>query len=206
MNDLSTGTVLPTGAIVGEPIQHESAHLHVSGRAVYADDVALPAHALHAAFGISRVAHGRIKSLDLAAVLASPGVVALALAADVPGENNYGSIVHDDPIFAEGLVQYAGQPLFAVAATSLWRRAPRRGEGESRVRGAARDSRHPQRARRAQLRDPEPAARARRSARTIAESARTDCRARARSVGRIISTSKARSPSRAAGRRRDARV
>ncbi len=131
MNDLSTGTVLPTGAIVGEPIQHESAHLHVSGRAVYADDVPLPANALHAAFGISRVAHGRIKSLDLSAVLAAPGVVALALAADVPGENNYGSIVHDDPIFAEGLVQYAGQPLFAVAATSYG--AARRAAAKAKV-------------------------------------------------------------------------
>jgi len=131
MNDLSTDTTLPTGAIVGEPIQHESAHLHVSGRAVYADDVALPAHTLHAAFGISRVAHGRIKSLDLSAVLASPGVVAIALAADVPGENNYGSIVHDDPIFAEELVQYAGQPLFAVAATSYG--AARRAAAKAKV-------------------------------------------------------------------------
>jgi len=49
-------------------------------------------------------------------VLASPGVVAVATAADVPGENNYGSAVHDDPIFAAGLVEYAGAPLFAVAA------------------------------------------------------------------------------------------
>ena len=131
MNDLSTGTKLPAGAIVGEPIQHESAHLHVTGRAVYADDVALPASTLHAAFGISRVAHARIRSMDLSAVLASPGVVAVALAQDVPGENNYGSIVHDDPIFAEHLVQYAGQPLFAVAATSYG--SARRAAAKARV-------------------------------------------------------------------------
>jgi len=54
--------------------------------------------------------------MDLAPVLASPGAVAVTSAADVPGENNYGSAVHDDPIFAAGLVQYAGAPLFAVAA------------------------------------------------------------------------------------------
>jgi len=98
--------------------RHESAHLHVSGRALYTDDIPLPEGALHAAFGVSGIAHGRLRALDLAPVLASPGVVAAVTAADVPGENNYGSAVHDDPIFATGEVQYAGQPLFAVAATS----------------------------------------------------------------------------------------
>src|ERR1700736_1130859 len=98
---------------------HDSAPLHVRGRAEYCDDIALPANALHAAFGLSRIAHGRIMSLDLAAVLESPGVAAIARPADIPGENNYGGAVHDDPIFAEGVVQYSGQPLFAVAATSV---------------------------------------------------------------------------------------
>jgi xanthine dehydrogenase large subunit len=108
--------------------RHESAHLHVSGRALYADDIPLPANTLHAAFGMSSIAHGRVRSLDLAAVLEFPGVVAVALAADVPGENNYGSAVHDDPIFAPDLVQYAGQPLFAVAADTYTtaRKAARR--------------------------------------------------------------------------------
>jgi xanthine dehydrogenase large subunit len=103
---------------VGRAQPHDSAHLHVSGEALYCDDIPLPANALHAAFGISAVAHGRIKSLDLSAVLSAPGVIATALQADVPGENNYGGAVHDDPILADGLVQYAGQPIFAVAATS----------------------------------------------------------------------------------------
>jgi xanthine dehydrogenase large subunit len=99
--------------------QHESAHLHVSGRALYVDDIPLPANTLHAAFGISPIAHGRIRSFELAPVSAFPGVVAVAIASDVPGENNYGSAVHDDPIFAPALVQYAGQPVFAVAADSF---------------------------------------------------------------------------------------
>jgi xanthine dehydrogenase large subunit len=102
----------------GEAQRHESAHLHVSGQALYTDDIALPANALHAAFGLSAIAHGRIRSLDLAPVLRQPGVVAIAGPADVPGENNYGSVLHDDPIFAAGAVLYAGQPLFAVAAES----------------------------------------------------------------------------------------
>jgi xanthine dehydrogenase large subunit len=98
---------------------HDSAPLHVSGKAQYCDDIALPVKTLHAAFGLSPIAHGRIRSLDLSAVLASPGVAAIALPADIPGENNYGGAVHDDPIFAEQEVQYAGQPLFAVAADSM---------------------------------------------------------------------------------------
>jgi xanthine dehydrogenase large subunit len=110
--------------------RHESAHLHVSGRALYTDDIPLPADTLHAAFGLSTIAHGRVRSLDLAPVLAVPGVVAVATAADVPGENNYGSAVHDDPIFAPGLVEYAGAPLFAVAADSYItaRKAARRAD------------------------------------------------------------------------------
>ena len=98
--------------------RHDSAHLHVSGRATYADDIPLPANTLHGAFGMSGIAHGRVTRLDLDPARAAPGVAAVFAAADVPGDNNYGSSVHDDPIFAPGLVQYVGQPLFAVAADS----------------------------------------------------------------------------------------
>jgi xanthine dehydrogenase large subunit len=105
--------------IVGTARIHDSAPLHVSGEAQYCDDTALPANTLHGAFGMSPIAHGRITSLDLSQVAAAPGVAAVAVAADVPGENNYGGAVHDDPIFAEDLVQYAGQPVFAVAAGSM---------------------------------------------------------------------------------------
>jgi xanthine dehydrogenase large subunit len=112
----------------GTSVPHDSAHLHVSGRAHYADDIPLPANTLHAAFGMSSIAHGRVLKLDLAPVRAAPGVVAVFAADDVPGENNYGAAVHDDPIFAPGLVQHVGQPLFAVAAESYQqaRRAARR--------------------------------------------------------------------------------
>jgi xanthine dehydrogenase large subunit len=104
---------------VGKARMHDSAPLHVSGQAQYCDDIVLPENALHAAFGMSPTAHGRIAALDLAAVAVAPGVAAIAVAADVPGENNYGGAVHDDPIFAEHVVEYAGQPLFAVAASSM---------------------------------------------------------------------------------------
>ncbi len=108
----------PYIAPAGQPLCHESAQLHVSGRARYADDIALPANALHAAFAISRIAHGKLRRIDVDNVLGEPGVVAVASAADVPGENNYGSVLHDDPIFATDRIEYAGQPLLAVAALS----------------------------------------------------------------------------------------
>jgi xanthine dehydrogenase large subunit len=110
---------------------HDSAPLHVSGRALYCDDIPLPANTLHGAFGLSPVAHGRITALDVSAVLSEPGVAAVALPADIPGENNYGGAVHDDPIFAVELVQYAGQPLFAVAADSM--RAARRAASRAKL-------------------------------------------------------------------------
>jgi len=104
--------------VIGKAVRHESAHLHVSGGALYIDDIALPANTLHAALGISSIAHGRMRSIDLYPVRAAPGVVAVITAADVPGTNNYGAILDDDPIFSDALVQYVGQPLFAVAADS----------------------------------------------------------------------------------------
>ena len=106
------------GVSAGEAPRHDSAHLHVSGRAEYADDIPLPAGTLHAAFGMSSIAHGRVTRLDLGPVRSAAGVVAVVAAQDVPGDNNYGSAVQDDPIFAPGLVQHVGQPLFAVAADS----------------------------------------------------------------------------------------
>jgi xanthine dehydrogenase large subunit len=117
--------------VIGEPLPHDSAHLHVTGKAPYCDDIALPAATLHAAFGISSISYGRIRELDLAPVMATSGAVAVVRSADIPGENNYGGAVHDDPIFADGLVQYTGQPMFAVAATSYT--AARRAARQARV-------------------------------------------------------------------------
>jgi len=108
----------PAGG-AGAPIPHDSAHLHVSGEALYTDDIAEVRGTLHAAIGMSERAHARIKSIDLAKVLAAPGVVAVLTAKDVPGKNDYGPVVADDPIFATTLVQYVGQSIFAVAARTV---------------------------------------------------------------------------------------
>jgi xanthine dehydrogenase large subunit len=104
---------------VGRAVPHDSAHLHVSGEARYTDDLPEPRDLLHLAVGMSARPHARIRSLDLDAVRAAPGVVEVMTAEDIPGENNCGPVVPDDPILAPGLVQYVGQAVFCVAATSV---------------------------------------------------------------------------------------
>ncbi|MEM7279335.1 MAG: molybdopterin cofactor-binding domain-containing protein, partial [Pseudomonadota bacterium] len=104
---------------VGKPLPHDSAHLHVSGRAAYTDDIPEPRDLLHVAVGMSDRANARVLNIDLDHVRKIPGVVQVMTDADIPGENNYGAIVHDDPILVESVAEYAGHPLFAVAATSI---------------------------------------------------------------------------------------
>src|ERR1035437_1559157 len=103
-------------SVIGRPVAHESAHLHVSGRATYIDDLPELAGTLHVAVGLSTCARGRLKHLDLTAVLAYPGVKAVLTGGDIPGENNCGPILHDEPILVSDQIQFFGQPLFAVAA------------------------------------------------------------------------------------------
>jgi xanthine dehydrogenase large subunit len=104
---------------VGVATPHDSAAKHVSGRAIYIDDMPEPPGLLHAYLGLSPHAHARIKSIDLSAVAATPGVAAVMTARDVPGVNDVGPAFMGDPIFADGLVEYHGQSIFAVAATSM---------------------------------------------------------------------------------------
>ncbi len=105
--------------------KHDSARKHVSGEAIYIDDMAEPAGTLHACLGLSEVAHGAITGFDLSDVRAAPGVVAVLTANDVPGDNDMSPTgLHDEPILADGRVQFFGQPVFAVIAET--REAARR--------------------------------------------------------------------------------
>jgi xanthine dehydrogenase large subunit len=97
---------------------HDSAVLHVTGAARYVDDLAEPADMLHLAFGQSSVAHARILSMDLSAVRRAPGVVAVYVAADIPGVNDVSPVAGDDRLLADGVVTSIGQAIYVVAATS----------------------------------------------------------------------------------------
>lgn len=103
---------------VGRSKKHESADKHVSGAAVYIDDRPELRGQLHAAVGQSTMAHANILSMDLSAVKAAEGVVAVITVNDVPGHTDIGPVFPGDPVLAIGKVEFVGQPLFAVAATS----------------------------------------------------------------------------------------
>ena len=103
---------------VGRPLPHDAAPLHVTGAARYIDDIPTPADTLHLAFGLSTIAHGRITSMNLDAVRAAPGVELVLTADDLPHHNDVSPAPLPEPMLSEGKVEYLGQPLFAVAATS----------------------------------------------------------------------------------------
>ncbi|MEL6883633.1 MAG: xanthine dehydrogenase molybdopterin binding subunit [Pseudomonadota bacterium] len=103
---------------VTRPLPHDAAHLHVTGAARYVDDAPMPGDTLHLAFGTSAVAHGRVTGMDLEAVRAAPGVVAVLTADDLPFDNDVSPSAHDEPLLAVETVHYVGQPLFLVVADS----------------------------------------------------------------------------------------
>ncbi|MBR9904511.1 MAG: xanthine dehydrogenase molybdopterin binding subunit [Gammaproteobacteria bacterium] len=117
---LARHTVDSTGQRqAGSASFHESAEKHVTGKAAYIDDLAVPADALHVALGLSPVAHGTLTQLDLSKVKEAPGVVDVITFHEVPGHTDIGPVFPGDPIFVDHEISYAGQCLFAVAATSL---------------------------------------------------------------------------------------
>jgi len=109
----------PRSGGIHAALPHDSAALHVAGEARYVDDLPEPRRTLYAAIGRSTHAHARILKLDLEPVRRAPGVVAVVGPADIPGANNIGPVLPDEPLFAAELVEFHGQPLFAVAATTI---------------------------------------------------------------------------------------
>ena len=123
---------------VGSRQPHESAALHVSGRAPYTDDLPELAGTLHCALGLSPLAHGVLQGIDIEALRALPGVVAVLTAKDVPGENECGSLVKDDPILAGeagATLRWLGQPVFAMGAPVRGRDGQVLGVGHNRPVG-----------------------------------------------------------------------
>ena len=85
---------------VGVPVAHESAHLHVTGEALYTDDLgARHPNALHAWPVCAPHAHAWLDSLDVEGALHVRGVVRVLTARDVPGMNDTGAARHDEPLF-----------------------------------------------------------------------------------------------------------
>ena len=89
---------------------------HVTGQSRFLDDIPELKGTLHAVVFGSPVAHGRITGVDLTDARNLPGVVAVFSAADIPGENQIGGILPDEPLLAEGILHFRGQPVFLVVA------------------------------------------------------------------------------------------
>ena len=100
-------------------IRHDSAVGHVTGRALYTDDIPNVPGTLEAALVLSPHAHARILAIDVSAALAAPGVVAVIAAADIPGRNDIAPIRTDEPLLPPEIVEHEGQPVAAVAAATL---------------------------------------------------------------------------------------
>ena len=103
----------------GESMKHESAEKHVTGKAVYVDDMPEYPNQLHVAVGGSQHAHARIKLMNLSAVRSAPGVEAVITVKDVPGHTDIGPVFPGDPVLVEDICEFVGQPIFAVAAKTF---------------------------------------------------------------------------------------
>ncbi len=93
---------------------HISGKLHVTGSSRFiGDEIPLPGM-LHAKFLFSPVSHARIISLDTSAAAEIPGIERIITALDIPGENQIGHVIRDEPLFPEKEIMYQGQPLAMV--------------------------------------------------------------------------------------------
>lgn len=105
---------------VAQSLEHDSATKHVTGQAVYVDDIAEPQGTLHIAVGSAAAAQGKITKVDLDAVRSAPGVVCVLTVDDIPGLNDVSPThTNDDPVLVGDRVNFFGQPVFAVAAETF---------------------------------------------------------------------------------------
>jgi CO/xanthine dehydrogenase Mo-binding subunit/aerobic-type carbon monoxide dehydrogenase small subunit (CoxS/CutS family) len=113
---LREGRVPPRrGGGVGRPAARVDAEAKVRGTALYGDDPSPPG-CLHLRIVRSPHAHADVLAVDGAPARALPGVVAVLTAADVPGQNAYGILVEDQPVFCDRVVRYVGDAVAAVVA------------------------------------------------------------------------------------------
>lgn len=98
---------------------NRDAVLHLRGESLFTDDLALSQKPLAARVFCSGVAHGTMTRLDLTAARKLSGVVAVLSASDIPGENQIGGVIEDEPLFSEGELHFLGQPVALVIAEDI---------------------------------------------------------------------------------------
>ena len=100
---------------VKDPV-HLSGHLHVTGTSKFIDDEIKPAKMLVAKLCVSTKAHAKINKIEVVAARKLAGVHAVITHADIPGHNQIGHPIPDQPLLAENEVLHVGQPLAIVVA------------------------------------------------------------------------------------------
>ncbi len=91
---------------------------HVTGRSLFVDDIPVRKGTLYAKVFGSPIAHGIIKNIDFSNAEKADGVVKIITATDIPGENQIGGIIPDEPLLAEKEVHFQGQPILIIVAKS----------------------------------------------------------------------------------------
>ncbi|WP_340155734.1 molybdopterin cofactor-binding domain-containing protein [uncultured Winogradskyella sp.] len=101
-----------------QSIKNLDSYTHVRGESLYVDDVNIRQGTFHAVVFDSPKAHGKIKSIDYSKAEALEGVERIFTYKDVPGENEIGGIIPDEPLFAEEEVHFWGMPIALIVAES----------------------------------------------------------------------------------------
>jgi len=89
---------------------------HVTGRSIYVDDIPVMEGILYVKVFDSPVAHGKITSIDFSEAEQMEGIVKIFSYKDVPGENQIGGIIADEPLLADHEVHFRGQPVLLIVA------------------------------------------------------------------------------------------
>jgi xanthine dehydrogenase large subunit len=91
---------------------------HLTGRSVYLDDIPEIEGTYHGLVYDSPVAHAKIKHIDYTQAEQLPGVIGILTCKDIPGKNQIGAIIQDEPLFADHEVHFMGQPIALILAES----------------------------------------------------------------------------------------
>jgi xanthine dehydrogenase large subunit len=103
---------------VGKDIPHDSAHGHATGRSIFIDDMPPAKNELFVGVVGSPIAHGRIVSVDLSAMLKIDDVVIALTSNDIPGHNRFGPIIKDEHLLVEEIAEFLGDPVVLIGAQS----------------------------------------------------------------------------------------
>jgi len=97
-------------------MKNTDTRLHVRGESLFVDDLVEHSNLLQAYVFTAPVAHAKITGFDLTKAQRFPGVHTVLTADDVPGDNQIGGIIPDEPLLGSGQIHFAGEPLALILA------------------------------------------------------------------------------------------